>query len=55
MKFDTIILEKKGLIQTLIFNRPEELNKLPRRKQRGIRRASVDGLHGAYDNHFLAV
>ena len=28
MKFDTIILEKKGLIQTLIFNRPQELNKI---------------------------
>jgi enoyl-CoA hydratase/carnithine racemase len=27
-KFDTIILEKKGLIQTLIFNRPKELNKI---------------------------
>ena len=32
-----------------------ETNKLPRRKQRGIKRAPVDGLHGAYDNHFLAV
>jgi len=28
MKFDTILLEKKGSIQTLIFNRPEELNKV---------------------------
>ena len=28
MKFDTILLEKKGSIQTLIFNRPEELNKI---------------------------
>jgi hypothetical protein len=33
---------------------PEE-NKLPRRKQRGIRTTSADGLHGAYNNHFLAV
>jgi enoyl-CoA hydratase len=28
MKFDTIILEKKGPIRTLIFNRPQELNKI---------------------------
>jgi enoyl-CoA hydratase len=28
MKFDTILLEKKGPIQTLIFNRPKELNKI---------------------------
>jgi enoyl-CoA hydratase/carnithine racemase len=28
MKFDTIIFEKKGWIRTLIFNRPEELNKI---------------------------
>ena len=28
MKFDTILFEKKGSIQTLIFNRPEELNKI---------------------------
>jgi enoyl-CoA hydratase len=28
MKFDTIILEKRGYIQTLIFNRPQELNKI---------------------------
>jgi hypothetical protein len=30
-------------------------NKLPRRKQRGIRRALTYGLHEAYDSHFLAV
>jgi enoyl-CoA hydratase/carnithine racemase len=28
MKFDTLILKKKGMIQTLIFNRPKELNKI---------------------------
>jgi predicted type IV restriction endonuclease len=30
-------------------------NKLPRRKQRGIKRALTAGLHGAYDNRILAV
>ncbi|MGD0916551.1 MAG: enoyl-CoA hydratase/isomerase family protein [Thermodesulfobacteriota bacterium] len=28
MKFDTILLEKKGPIRTLIFNRPQERNKI---------------------------
>jgi hypothetical protein len=33
----------------------ETLNKLPRRKQRGIRKALADGPHAAYDRSFLAV